>query len=223
LEEAVDLTIAPREFKDRETAGRLLGARLLKLDLKDPVVLALPRGGVPVAYEIAKCLNAPLDLVLVRKIGHPWQPELAIGAVVDGSEPQLVRNDEALAGLPDTERVLAEGEDRELKEIERRRVLYLGGRQRAPISGRSAIIVDDGIATGATMRAALIAVRRLKPARLVLATPVAPAEVIAELRTEADDIVCLATPEPFYAIGLWYQDFHQLSDKEVVELLRVRR
>lgn len=211
--------IGPRGFATREDAGRMLAERLASMALGNPVVLALPRGGVPVASEIAKRLKAPLDLVLVRKIGHPWQPELAIGAVVDGSEPQLVKNEEALAGLPDRERVLAEGEARELKEIERRRSLYFGGRPRVSIAGRDAIVVDDGIATGATMRAALIATRRLKPAKLVLATPVAPAETLAELRTEVDEVVCLATPEPFYAIGLWYQDFHQLTDEEVIALL----
>jgi predicted phosphoribosyltransferase len=197
----------------------LLAERIAALELKDPVVLGLPRGGLPVAFEIAARLKAPLDVVLVRKIGHPWQPELAIGAVVDGSEPQLVKNEEAMLGLPDAERVLAEGEARELKEIDRRRALYLGSRPRAVIAGRSAIVVDDGIATGATMRAALIATRRLGPAKLVLAVPVAPADVLEELRTEVDDVVCLATPEPFYAIGLWYQDFHQLTDKEVIALL----
>lgn len=207
-------------FADREAAGRALAEKLAVLDLKDPVVLALPRGGVPVGYEIARRLKAPLDLVLVRKIGHPWQPELAIGAVVDGSEPQLVRNDDALAGLPDPERVLAEGEARELKEIERRRSLYFNGGQRVAITGSSAIVVDDGIATGATMRAALIATRRLKPAKLVLAVPVAPAETIEELRREVDEVVCLAMPAPFYAIGLHYRDFHQLDDEAVISLLK---
>ena len=213
--------IGERRFADRESAGRALADRLVALDLKDPVVLALPRGGVPVGAEIAKRLKAPLDLILVRKIGHPRQPELAIGAVVDGSEPELVKNEEALWGLPDAERVLADGEARELKEIERRRNLYFGGRKRAPITGRSAIVVDDGIATGATMRAALVATRRLKPAKLVLAVPVAPAETIAALRNEVDEVVCLAIPEPFYAIGLHYRDFHQLGDKEVISLLNL--
>ncbi|MFZ1991132.1 MAG: phosphoribosyltransferase [Alphaproteobacteria bacterium] len=218
----MDPVIGPRGLADRETAGRLLAEKVAALELKDPVVLGLPRGGVPVAFEIAKRLNAPLDLVLVRKIGHPWQPELAIGAVVDGSEPQLVKNDEAMLGLPDAERILAEGEARELKEIERRRALYFGDRPRAAIAGKSAIVVDDGIATGATMRAALIATRRLGPAKLVLAVPVAPPEVIEALRSEVDDVVCLATPELFYAIGLWYQDFHQLTDKDVIALLAGR-
>jgi len=212
-----------RAFADRESAGRILAERLAALNLKDPVVLALPRGGVPVGAEIAKRLGAALDLVLVRKIGHPWQPELAIGAVVDGSEPQLVKNEEALCDLPDAERALAEGEARELKEIERRRRLYFGDRSRAPVAGRSAIVVDDGIATGATMRAALIATRRLNPAKLILATPVAPPETLAALRGQVDEIVCLATPEPFYAIGLYYRDFHQLGDEEVIDLLRLAR
>jgi len=207
-------------FADRESAGRALAEKLAMLALKDPVVLALPRGGVPVGAEIARRLKAPLDLVLVRKIGHPLQPELAIGAVVDGSQPQLVKNEESLWGLPNAERVLAQGEARELKEIERRRNLYFGGRERVPVAGRSAIVVDDGIATGATMRAALIATRRLNPAKLVLAVPVAPADTIAALRSDVDEVVCLATPEPFYAIGLHYRNFHQLDDKEVMDLLR---
>ena len=220
MEDFAEKAIGPRGFADREAAGRLLAEKLAARAFKDPVVLALPRGGVPVAYEVAKRLKAPLDLVLVRKIGHPWQPELALGAVVDGAEPQLVRNEEVLATLPDGEKALAEGEARELKEIERRRVRYFGDRKRVSVAGRSAIVVDDGIATGATMRAALIAVRRLKPARLILATPVAPADAIAELSREVDETVCLAMPEPFYAIGLWYEDFHQLTDEEVVRLLR---
>ena len=188
--------------------------------LPDPVVLALPRGGVPVARPIADRLGAPLDLLLVRKIGVPWQPELAAAAIVDGERPDLVLNEEVvrLAGLKDEEihRLAAD----QLREIERRRAVYLGSREPVQVGGRTAIVVDDGIATGTTVRAALIAVRRRKPARLVLAVPVAPAETIDALRPLVDTLLCLSAPDDFMAIGNHYREFHQLADEEVVHLLR---
>lgn len=206
-------------FADRIDAGRRLAAALAAYRSRHPVVLALPRGGVPVAAEIAHALAAPLDLLLVRKIGLPWQPELAIGAVVDGAEPQVVRNEAVIrrsgVGEEAFQRVCRD----ELAEIERRRARYLGGRQPVPVAGRVAIVVDDGIATGATMKAALRALRRRHPAELVLAVPVAPADVLEELRVEVDTLVCLATPEPFGAIGHFYRDFAQLSDAEVIATL----
>ncbi len=207
-------------FADRTEAGRKLAMRLAHLKEKDPVVLALVRGGLPVAFEVAKALAAPLDIVLVRKIGAPDRPELAAGAVVDGPSPEIVVNADIVAALGIPDNYSKREAQRELGEIERRRKLYLGDRPRAAIAGKTAIVVDDGIATGATTRAALHALRRQKPARLVLAVPVAPAETIEELRAEADEFVCLSTPEPFWAIGAFYRDFSQVGDDEVIGLLR---
>jgi putative phosphoribosyl transferase len=210
---------APVAFKDRRTAGRLLAGRLMAMQLKDPVVLALPRGGVPVAVEIARALHAPLDLVLVRKIGVPYQRELAAAAVVDGGTPEIVTNDDVMhaAGLTLTDIELYA--KRELEDIERRRQAYLAGRARMPLEGRTLILVDDGIATGASIRAAIVALKRKSPKRLILAVPVAPEPAIAQLREETDDVVCLEMPEPFYAIGYHYKDFRQVPDREVVRLL----
>jgi putative phosphoribosyl transferase len=207
-------------FADRSEAGRALAQRLLRFKDERPVVLALPRGGVPVGFEVARALEAPLDLVLVRKIGAPFQPELAVGAVVDGSRPETVLNEEMVRefGIPET--YIAEESARQLAEIERRRELYLAGRTRIPVEARTAIVVDDGIATGATMEAALHATRRANPKRLVLATPVAPPDTIERLRPRADEVVCLAMPRLFGAIGAFYEDFRQVNDEEVVDLLR---
>jgi putative phosphoribosyl transferase len=198
----------------------MLGARLAALQLADPVVLALPRGGVPVALEVARALDAPLDLLLVRKIGVPWQPELAVAAVMDGAEPVVVveRHIQAETGVK--QEYIEQRAKEELAEIERRRRTYLADRAPVPVAGRTAIVVDDGIATGTTMRAALKGLRRRNPARLVLAVPVAPPDTINELRQEVDDVVCLAQPSFFGAIGYFYRDFHQLSDDEVITLMR---
>jgi len=206
-------------FVDRIDAGRRLARPLAKYKTQKPVVLALPRGGVTVAAEIAEALDAPLDLVLVRKIGVPFQPELAMGAVVDGAKPVTVRNEDVFAMTGVSERDFAEVRDAELAEIERRRQRYLGDRPHPELAGHTIIIVDDGIATGATARAALQAMRQRKPARLVLAVPVAPTETLRRLRGEADDIVCLEDYEDFGAIGLFYDDFKQVSDAEVIALL----
>jgi putative phosphoribosyl transferase len=208
-----------RAFANRRAAGRALAAELTKRRLIDPVVLALPRGGVPVAVEVASALKAPLDLVLVRKIGVPFQRELAAAAVVDGGEPEIVVNEDVI-GLAGLDRGYIEQEaKRELAEIERRRQAYLGARPRVPLEGRTLILVDDGIATGASIRAALKALRRRGPKALVLAVPVAPAEAVEALRAEVDQLICLETPEPFYAIGIHYLDFRQLSDEEVISSL----
>jgi predicted phosphoribosyltransferase len=206
-------------FSDRTDAGQQLAKALARYRQDKPVVLALPRGGVPVAAEIATALGAPLDLVLVRKIGVPYQPELAAGAVVDGGSPVVVRNEDIirLAGVSEAD--FAEIRDRELAEIERRRKLYLGDRAHPALKDRTVIVVDDGIATGATTRAALRAIRTRKPRKLVLAVPVAPTSTLAELRDEADDIVCLEDHENFGAIGLFYADFSQVADAVVTDLL----
>jgi putative phosphoribosyl transferase len=207
-------------FTDRSEAGCALAQRLLRLKEERPVVLALPRGGIPVGYEVARALETPLDLILVRKIGAPFQPELALGAVVDGSRAETVLNEEFVREFEIPESYIAEESARQLTEIERRRRLWLADRARVPVAGRTAIVVDDGIATGATMEAALHATRRADPKRLVLATPVAPPDTLERLRPQVDEVVCLATPRLFAAIGLFYEDFRQLSDEEVVDLLR---
>jgi len=206
-------------FRDRIDAGRRLAEALAGYKADRPVVLALPRGGVPVAAEIAAVLDAPLDLILVRKIGVPYQPELAAGAVVDGITPVVVRNDEIIRLARVSEADFAAIRDRELAEIERRRRLYLGDRPHPDLKDKTVIVVDDGIATGATTRAALRAIRTRGPRRLVLAVPVAPTSTLADLRGEADDIVCLEDHEDFGAIGLFYADFSQVADATVTELL----
>jgi len=206
-------------FRDRREAGRLLAERLLPFRAEDPVVLALPRGGVPTAFEVAQALRAPLDLVLVRKIGAPGHEEYAIGAVVDGTPPQVVRNEAVIRALRVPEPYIAEETARQVAEIARRRAAYLGSRPPVPLRGRTAILIDDGIATGATVKAALRGLAQAGPARLVLAVPVAPPEVLAELRLLVDDLVCLLAPDPFRAVGLFYDDFSQTSDEEVVTLL----
>lgn len=206
-------------FKNRKDAGRQLAAAVAGLDLADPVVLALPRGGVPVAAEVAARLNAPLDLVLVRKIGAPGQEELAVGAVVDGVQPEVFLNDDIVASLGIHADYIRTAAARELDVIEKRRALYLGARARVPVAGRNAIVVDDGIATGATMRIALRAVRRMKPKRLVLAVPVASSDALAALRAEVDDVVCLTEPTWFSAVGAYYADFSQTTDEEVIDAL----
>jgi predicted phosphoribosyltransferase len=207
-------------FADRTEAGRRLAQALQCVEDQQPVVLALPRGGVPVAYEVAKALRAPLDLVLVRKIGAPFQPELAIGAVVDGERPELVANRDLIDEYRIPESYLESERARQLEEIERRRQLYLAGRPRAQLRDRTAIVIDDGIATGATMEAALLATRRAGPKRLVLAVPVAPPDTLERLRPKVDEVVCLMVPEFLGAIGSFYRDFRQLDDEEVIELLR---
>jgi putative phosphoribosyl transferase len=182
-------------------------------------VLALPRGGVPVAAEIARALEAPLDIVLVRKIGVPFQRELAVAALVDGSAPEVVVNRDVAESAGIEQSYIDAQAKQELEEIERRRRVYLQGRARAPVEGRTVILVDDGIATGASIKAALRALRRRNPKALILAVPVAPLEAIDELRKMVDEVVCLRMPEPFVAIGIHYIDFHQVSDSEVIELL----
>ncbi|OAP39910.1 phosphoribosyltransferase [Sinorhizobium glycinis] len=206
-------------FSNRSEAGMELAKALDSYRGQDAVVLALPRGGVPVAVEVARHLAAPVDLLLVRKIGVPWQPELAMGAVIDGSQPAVVRNEETirLAGISDGQfDAICQ---KELAEIERRRRRYFAGRAPLEIAGRIAIVVDDGIATGATVRAAVTGLKTRKPAKIVVAVPVAPPSAIAELEKEADEVVCPLRPRMLGAIGYFYRDFEQLSDEEVIRLL----
>ena len=207
-------------FGNRSDAGRQLAKALAGYKDQQPVILALPRGGVPVAAQVAAALNAPLDLILVRKIGVPFQRELAMGAVVDGRVPIVVRNEDVirLAGIDEFE--FQAVCDNQLAEIERRRQRYLGNRKHVDVSGRTAIVIDDGIATGATTRAALRATRTRKPKRLVLAVPVAATESLSALHSDADDVVCLEDHEPFGAIGVYYADFSQVPDEEVIEILK---
>ena len=209
----------PSRFDNRRTAGEALAARVAATNPSAPVVYTLPRGGVPEAVEVAKRLAAPLDLLLVRKLGVPWQPELAAGAVVDGEQPDVVLNDEIVAAAGLTEAEIEAGIQAQLVEIDRRRALYLPGVRPVSARGRTAILVDDGIATGASMAAAIAAVRRRAPGKIVVATPVASGSAATMLRGLADEFICLSTPENFGGVGQFYEDFHQLSDDEVVNLL----
>jgi len=206
-------------FKNRSDAGRQLAARLVNYKDQHPVLLALPRGGVPVAAEVALALGAPIDLVLVRKIGVSWQPELAMGAIVDGDSPIVVRNEDVIRLAGVDERDFQAVCEREFAEIERRRRLYLGGRARLGVKDRVAIVIDDGIATGATTRAALRAIRMRQPKKLILAVPVGPTDTIEAKREEADEVLCLGIYELFSAIGEFYDDFRQITDEEVITIL----
>ena len=209
-------------FEDRNDAGRRLAKALAEYKDKGCIVLALPRGGVPIAAIVADALAASLDLLLVRKVGAPQSPELAIGAIVDGANPVVVRNPRILriTGTPDAtfDKIAA----RELVEIERRRGLYLQGRPPADLEGKTVIVIDDGIATGATMQVALKSLRQRGAKELVLAVPVASRSALQMLHADADRIVCLESPEPFAAVGSFYRDFSQLEDEDVIRLLAAR-
>jgi putative phosphoribosyl transferase len=208
-----------RPFSDRREAGRQLAAALAFLKERSPVILGLPRGGVPVAYEIAMALEAPLDVLLVRKIGSPFSPEVGIGALVEGDPPRRVLNDEMMDRLRPPSLFLAQEVERQMRELQRRRGLYCGGRERIPLAGRTVVIVDDGIATGGSMLAALEAVRAAGPERLLLAVPVAPADTLEKLCSLADDAICLQVPANFRAVSQYYEDFAQTGDEEVTSLL----
>ena len=208
-----------RQFSNRKEAGERLAAAVLRLALVDPLVLALPRGGVPVAAEVARALHAPLDLLIAHKIGAPGQPELAVAAIAEGA-PSTVVVDERAARVTDAAQAYIEREARtQRNEIERRRTAYRRGRARLAVADKTVVVVDAGIATGATMRASLQALRRLRPARLVLAVPVAPTDTIAALSSLADDVVCLWQPASFGSVGAYYRDFRQVEDDEVIALL----
>jgi len=209
-----------RVFNDRDEAGERLAEELSGMDLPDPVVLALPRGGVPVAVPVARRLGAELGLVLVRKIGVPGAPELAAGAVMDGpAGEEIVYNDTVLKMYGLRPEDLADTVARCRAEIADRRQRYLGGRPPPAVTGRTALVVDDGIATGATVRAALKGLRRQNPARLVLAVPVAPEDTLMRLRPLVDDLVCLEVPRHFLAVGQFYRNFAQVGDEAVVAAL----
>ena len=203
-------------YRDRVAAGRALGAELARTEHgADLLVLALPRGGLPVALEVAHALDAPLDLMIVRKLGVPDHEELALGAIASGG----VRVMNPLPGLTVAPEAIARVVAREQAELVRRELLYRGGSPAVAVRGRTVIVVDDGLATGSTMRAAVLAIRQQHPARLVVAVPVGAAETCAMLGQDADEVVCAAMPSPFHAVGLWYRDFPQASDGEVRELL----
>jgi putative phosphoribosyl transferase len=206
-------------FRDRAEAGRLLGAKLAGRDWpKDSIVLALPRGGVPVAFEVARALALPLDVIVVRKLGVPWQPELAMGAIASGGmrvlDQELIRLERI--SQEDVEAIAA----REKLEAERRERLYRAARPPLELRDRTVILVDDGLATGSTMLAAVRCVKSLQSSSVIVAVPVASRQACAHLRQVADECVCLAVPEPFGAVGEWYEDFQQTSDAEVRDLLR---
>jgi putative phosphoribosyl transferase len=210
--------MSPRLLRDRTAAGRLLAARLEKYaDQPDVIVLALPRGGVPVAYEVAKALHAPMDVFIVRKLGVPEHEELAMGAVASGGVRVL--NDQVVAGLGIPEYVIDAVANWETEELKRRERLYRGDRPPPDVRGKTGILVDDGLATGSTMLAAVRALRQQGPARIVVAVPVAAPDTCELLKAYVDEVVCAATPEPFYAVGFWYRDFSQTTDEEVRELL----
>ena len=208
-----------KPFKNRSQAGRLLGEALRHYaKRRDVIVLALPRGGVPVGFEVARIVDAPLDLMLVRKLGTPGQEELAMGAIASGGVRVL--NEEIVTELQISAETIERVVNGERAELERRERIYRGDRPPPNVQGRCVILVDDGLATGATIRAAISALKQQAPARIVVAVPVAPPDTIAALSQEADEVICLTTPEPFIAISRWYLDFPQTSDEEVKDLLK---
>lgn len=209
--------MAKLPFADRIAAGRELAHELRQHNIpRQAVVLGLPRGGVPVAAEVARELGCALDVLVVRKLGVPWQPELAMGAIAHGAQSL----DEDLIRTLDISREQVEAvEARERAELERREAIYRGTGERPPLRGRTVVIVDDGLATGSTMLAAVRAIRKAKPARLIVAVPVASSEACQRIRREADSCFCLSTPKPFVAVGAWYEDFRQVNDADVRFLL----
>ena len=208
-----------KQFQNRAEAGRQLAAKLTEFkDRRDVVILALPRGGVPVGFEVAKALNAPLDVFIVRKLGVPGQEELAFGAIASGGT--TVFNEALVQALRLPPALLERVVEKEQKELERREKLYRHGKAAPDLSGKIVIIVDDGLATGATMRAAVTAIRTLKPLQIVVAVPVASSDTCRDFKTKTDALcVCVMTPEPFYGVGMWYRDFEQTTDEEVCRLL----
>ncbi len=208
-------------FSDRADAGRQLAEKLSSYKDRDARVLALPRGGVPVAYEVARALRAPLDVFVVRKLGVPGHEELAMGAIASGGVRVL--NEDTLAELHIDDATLNAVTQAELAELQRRENTYRGGLPAPQVSGKPAILIDDGLATGASMYAAVLALRTLSPSKIVVAVPVAPADACANIARYVDEMICAATPEPFRGVGAWYGDFRQVSDDEVRGMLRSAR
>ena len=209
-------------FRDRKDAGEHLATKLLDYrDRADVLVLALPRGGVPVAFEVAQALRVPLDIFLVRKLGVPGHEELAMGAIATGSVRVL--NEDVVDYLRISEDVIDTIAAQELKELRRREIAYRGNRPEPDVKGKTAILIDDGLATGSTIRAAAQAIRQQEPARIVVAVPVSAPQTCDEYRIGVDEIVCAITPEPFYGVGQWYYDFSQTTDDEVRDLLQRAR
>ncbi|HJW23485.1 MAG TPA: phosphoribosyltransferase [Rhodocyclaceae bacterium] len=208
------------DFASREDAGRRLAKALARYKERRPVVLALPRGGVPVGFQLAQALDAPLDVLFVRKLGAPGFPELGLGAVVDGPDPQVILNDHIIRSLQVSPDYIEAEKRRQLALIEERKALYRGSRPALPIAGRTVIVTDDGIATGGTLRAGLRALARAGVESTVLAIPVAPPEAWRNLSAEADDGACLLLPPDFHSVGFYYRDFTQVTDEEVVDLLQ---
>lgn len=205
-------------FQNRKAAGQFLAKELAGYaNRQDVLVLALPRGGVPVAFEVAKALNAPLDVFVVRKLGVPEQQELAMGAIASGGVRVL--NENIVRSLGVSEAAINQVAAKEQQELERRERLYRGDRPVPTLHGRTVILVDDGLATGATMRAAVVALQQQKPAKIIVAVPVSASETCQEFQSKVDEVVCAATPSPFYSVGLWYEDFPQTTDEEVRDLL----
>lgn len=207
------------QYTNRRHAGVALAMALRDMPLENPLILALPRGGVPVGKEIARALGAPLDVLLVRKIGAPGNEEYALGAIVDGPEPNWVVDEQMLERFDPPPEWFEQQVLEQLRELQRRRLLYRGAKVPAALEDRDVIVVDDGLATGSSVRAALKGLREHHPHRVILAVPVGPAETVEKLRPEVDALVCLETPVPFHAVGDYYRDFHQLSDQEVIDLL----
>jgi putative phosphoribosyl transferase len=205
-------------FNDRTDAGKKLAKRLMEYKNRpDVLILALPRGGVPVAFEVAKELNVKMDVFIVRKLGVPGNEELAMGAI--SSDNIRVLNEDVIRAFQIPQKIIEEVAENEFRELERRERIYRGNRQKPNISGSTVILIDDGLATGATMRAAVEAVKTKNPAKLIIAVPTAAPDTCSSFGNEVDEIICVATPEPFYGVGAWYEDFSQTTDKEVCELL----
>jgi putative phosphoribosyl transferase len=205
-------------YKDRKEAGRVLASKLRTYaGNENLLILGLPRGGIPVAYEVAKALNAPLDVFVIRKLGAPFQPELAMGAIAGGGI--IVLNEEVVRGYGVTDEEINEAVTRETIELERREKLYRGENESQPIEGKIVILVDDGLATGASMRAAVKAAKKYNPEKVIVAVPVGARDTCQTLSKEADEIICAYMPEQFWAVGSWYEDFTQTEDREVRDLL----
>jgi predicted phosphoribosyltransferase len=220
MDELVREELTPAKFPNRAVAGGLLAKRLTAYSGRtDVLVLALPRGGVPVAFEVARALNAPLDVLVVRKLGVPGRKELAMGAIASGGGCAL--NEDVIQALDIPHQQIQAVAAEEARELNRRELVYRGDRPAPEVRNRTVLLVDDGLATGATMRAALAALRRLEPARIVVAVPTAAPSTFAQLAVQADDCICMITPDPFYAVGVWYDDFAQTTDDQVCELLEM--